>query len=102
MKAAAEAKLRKARRKAKRQKRAFLAGEKAKQDELALTTDLIERVSTELAEAEAEANMAEDQAKQLGGARKKLEPFYAYSGCTRCLELADEIGKIGIYTPLFT
>eukprot|EP01044_Picomonas_judraskeda_P033204 COSAG03_NODE_13189_length_513_cov_0.847826_2_plen_59_part_01 len=37
-KAAAEAKLRKARRNAKRQKRAFLAGEKAKADELVLTT----------------------------------------------------------------
>ena len=36
--AAAEAKLRKARRNAKRQKRAFLAGEKAKADELVLTT----------------------------------------------------------------
>ena len=100
VKTAAEAKLRKARRKAKRQKRAFLAGEKAKQNELALTTDLIERVSAELAEAEAEAKMAENQAKQLGGAQKKREPFYAYSGCTRCLELADEIGKIGIYTSL--
>ena len=93
-KAAAEAKLQKARRKAKRQKRAFLAGEKAKTDELMLTTELIERVAAELAEAEATVHLADAQAKQLGTGKKKLEPFYAYNGCSRCLDLAGEIGKL--------
>eukprot|EP01043_Picozoa_sp_COSAG02_P015190 COSAG02_NODE_642_length_19038_cov_10.020856_5_plen_148_part_00 len=95
-KAAAESSLQKARRQAKRQKRAFLAGEKAKNDELMLTTELMERVAAELAEAETTISMADAQAKQLGSGgsgKKQLEPFYAYSGCSRCLDLASEIGK---------
>ena len=59
-----------------------------------LTTELIERVAAELAEAEATVDMADAQAKQLGSGKKKLEPFYAYSGCSRCLDLAGEIGKL--------
>ena len=61
-----------------------------------LTTELIERVAAELAEAEATVDMADAQAKQLGSGssgKKQLEPFYAYSGCSRCLDLAGEIGK---------
>lgn len=54
-------------------------------------------MAAELAEAEAKAHLAESQAKQLGSSgsgKKQLEPFYAYSGCKRCLELADEIGEV--------
>lgn len=106
VKAAAEAKLRKARRQAKRQKRAFLAGKKVQHEELRLTTELIERVVAELTQAEADVDVAERQTKQLGtprdGDEKKFEPYYAYGGCKRCLELADEIGRRFCRKFLFT
>jgi hypothetical protein len=104
--AAVEAELQKARRKAKRQKKAFLAGEQKKGEELRLTAELIERVAAELlSAAEQEQEEAAEgegggggrgqqqphekgQKKKKGKDEKALQPYYAYGGCKRCLVLA--------------
>ena len=93
-KAEQERALKQARRNAKQQKQEFFAG-KTKEDKQAVEelVETIAKIGAELKALDKPEPPEPEPEPEPESSGKRLPPFYAYSGCKRCLDLAEEIDR---------